>query len=84
MPFSFNTVQGVVNGVIDLLLQDKDGTVWVVDYKTDQVTGGQEAQAAQKYRLQLDMYTQAAQKLYPQAHIAAAVVFVRTSTLIKL
>ncbi|MBO7238801.1 MAG: ATP-binding domain-containing protein, partial [Elusimicrobiaceae bacterium] len=84
MPFSLKTAQGVVSGVMDLLARDEQGTVWVLDYKTDQVTPGTEKQAAQKYAPQLAVYLQAAQKLYPAARVQTAVVFVRTSTLIKL
>lgn len=83
-PFSIQTANGVVSGVIDLLLRDKTGTVWVVDYKTDQVPPGQEPQAAQKYAAQLAVYEQAAQKLYPSARVQTAVLFVRSAVLIKL
>ncbi len=84
LPFSCQAEQGLVSGVIDLLLQDSNATVWVVDYKTDQVAPGTEQQAAQKYAAQLAVYMQAARRLYPSAILQAAVVFVRTSTLILM
>lgn len=84
MPFSLYTADGVVSGVIDALTRDSDGTVWVLDYKTDRVAPGQETQAAQKYRQQLSIYVQAAQKLYPGQQVRGAVVFVRGGVLVAL
>ena len=84
LPFSLNTSQGVVSGVIDLLLQDKNGDFWVIDYKTDQVIVGQEKQVAQKYAPQLAVYVLAAQKLYPSAQVRAAVVFIRNGVWVEL
>lgn len=84
MPFSLQTEDGVLSGVMDLLLQDKDGGVWVIDYKTDQVAPGAEKEAAQKYRPQLLAYTRAARALYPSARVKGAVVFLRTRQIIEL
>ncbi len=84
MPFSLQTPQGVLSGVMDLLLQDKAGTVWVIDYKTDRVNPGEETLAAQKYQPQLESYIRAARALYPQAQIKGCVVFVRTGTLVEV
>lgn len=84
MPFSLDTPQGIVSGVIDLLLQDKDDTVWVIDYKTDQVVPGQEQLAAQKYTGQLSVYVQVVHKIYPFSPIQSAVVFVRNAVMVCL
>ena len=84
MPFALSYEKGLVNGVIDLLAQDKDGTVWVLDYKTDQVKAGEEEESAQKYTAQLKVYTQAAQQIYPSGKVKSAIVFVRNGLLIEL
>ena len=84
LPFSLYTPQGIVNGIIDLLLRDKDGTVWVIDYKTDHILAGTEAEAAKKYTAQLGVYTQAVERLYPDASVQSAIAFVRTGTLVRL
>ena len=84
MPFSLNTPQGVVSGVIDLLAKDKEGTIWVFDYKTDQVKAGEKEESAQKYAAQLGIYTQAMQQIYPSSKVQSAVVFMRTATLVQL
>ena len=83
-PFACQTEQGVISGVIDLLLKDGQGTIWVVDYKTDQVRAGAETQAAQKYNAQLQIYARAAQQLYPAARVQPAIAFVRTGALVQL
>lgn len=77
LPFSLDTEQGVMSGIVDFLGQDKSGTVWVLDYKTDEVTHGQEPAAAQKYWPQLEVYMQAARRLYPQKTVKGAIVFIR-------
>ncbi|WP_458401856.1 UvrD-helicase domain-containing protein [Candidatus Avelusimicrobium sp.] len=78
MPFTQRTKDGLINGVIDLLLQDEKGTLWVVDYKTDMISLGEEARQAQKYVPQINAYRQAVQQLYPQTEIKAGIVFLRT------
>ena len=84
LPFSFSGAQGIVNGTMDLLLQGADGTVWVVDYKTDQLSAGEEIIAAQKYIPQLKVYVYAAEKLYPHTPVKAAVIFTRTAAWVPL
>ena len=84
MPFSLYTGEGVINGVMDVLAQDGKGDIWVFDYKTDHVANGEEAQAARKYKAQLAIYKQVAQKLYPSSKVKSAVVFVRSGTQIAV
>ena len=82
IPFSRQTPQGVVSGVMDLLLRDTDGTVWVVDFKTDRTDDP--AQLAEKYRPQLQAYVQAARQMYPQNTVRGAAVLVRAGRLAEL
>lgn len=84
MPFSLKTPEGVVSGVMDLLLEDEDGTIWVADYKTDALAPGAAEQAAQKYRPQLQTYARAARALYPRARVKACIVFLRTRELAEV
>ena len=67
---------------MDLLLRDTDGTVWVVDFKTDRTDDP--AQLAEKYRPQLQAYVQAAQQMYPQNTVRGAAVLVRAGRLAEL
>ena len=80
MPFSFLTPEGEVeSGVMDAVLEEADGSVWVLDYKTDRVKPGEEAALLQdKYRLQLGVYRQAAQKLFAGKKVRCSAVFLRT------
>ena len=84
MPFTHRTPNGLVNGIIDLLLQDENGSLWVVDYKTDMISLGEEEQQAKKYSVQINAYKQALQHLYPQKEIKAAIVFLRTQRMAVL
>ncbi len=84
MPFARQMPEGILRGVIDLLLQDCDGTIWVIDYKTDQINPAQISQTAQKYASQLSAYKQAVQLLYPEQKIKSAVVFVRLNEMAEL
>ena len=80
MPFSFVTEQGAVeSGVMDIVLERADGSIWVADYKTDRIAPGQEAAVLEeKYRAQLGVYRKAAQRLFPDKKVRCSAVFVRT------
>ncbi len=86
MPFSVPLQTGEIqSGVIDALLQRADGSLWVVDYKTDQVTPGEEAALVdKKYRLQLNAYAHAAKQLFPGKTVRCSAVFVRTFAAVDL
>ena len=84
MPFARQLPEGVLRGVMDLLVQDADGTLWVIDYKTDQVTAQNAPQTAQKYASQVSAYQQAVQLLYPHQKVRSAIVFVRISEMVEL
>jgi ATP-dependent helicase/nuclease subunit A len=49
----------IIQGIIDLLIQTRDGLV-VVDFKTDHISGEQSAQCAELYKPQLKLYARAA------------------------
>lgn len=59
----------IVQGVIDLVLEDEDGLV-LIDYKTDAITGRYPSFEAAKpvllnrYRVQLDLYEQAIEHIW--------------------
>ena len=80
MPFSFLAADNhIESGVIDAVLEQADGSIWILDYKTDQVKPGKEADwLNQKYRHQLSVYLQAGQKLFPERKVRCSAVFLRT------
>ena len=49
----------LLQGVVDCWFVEEDGTVTVVDFKTDRVAGDGVERRAEQYRPQLDAYTQA-------------------------
>ena len=67
----------LVNGVIDLLLFEKD-SMTVIDFKTDNVKPGMAQEAAQKHKLQLEIYAQAAGEVFDLPVKERIVFFLRT------
>jgi ATP-dependent helicase/nuclease subunit A len=53
----------LMNGVIDLLIFEDDGLT-IVDFKTDSILPGSEEKAAERHRLQLEIYASAAEKIF--------------------
>ncbi|MDE6281363.1 MAG: PD-(D/E)XK nuclease family protein, partial [Oscillospiraceae bacterium] len=49
----------LLQGVVDCWFAEEDGTVTVVDFKTDRVSENTVARRAEEYRPQLDAYTRA-------------------------
>jgi ATP-dependent exoDNAse (exonuclease V) beta subunit len=86
MPFVVLTANHTLQrGIIDAVFECPDGTLWVVDYKTDQVKPGQEASLfAQKYAAQLTAYREAARKIFPGKKIRVSSIFLRTFAAIDL
>ena len=78
MPFSFvNEKAGISSGVMDGVLERTDGSIWVVDYKTDKIPPAGTQSLVEKYRPQLAVYKSAAQKLFPNKEVVCSAVFVR-------
>ena len=86
MPFSRVLADGTTqNGVMDAVLQTPAGEIWVLDYKTDRVSSGQEeALVEAKYHAQLDSYQTAARQIFPQQRVRCFAVFVRTFAAVEL
>ena len=85
MPFSFVQENGgVTSGVIDLLVKRADETIWALDYKTDRICPNGEGKILEKYRPQLTVYSQAAQKLFPAKKVVCSVVLLRTFAALDL
>ncbi len=51
----------LVQGIIDAYFEEEDGTISILDYKTDRVSGGRVL--AERYRAQLDYYALALERL---------------------
>ncbi|CAG7639370.1 ATP-dependent helicase/nuclease subunit A [Paenibacillus solanacearum] len=53
----------MLQGVIDCLIEEEEGLV-LLDYKTDRLKGGSPAKIAEGYRLQLDLYGKAVERIW--------------------
>ena len=86
MPFALTLAdQTVQNGIMDAVFEQPDGTLWVVDYKTDHVSSGKEVELfSRKYRAQLAVYKQAAKQIFTGKTVRASVIFVRTFAVVDL
>jgi ATP-dependent helicase/nuclease subunit A len=65
----------VVEGYVDLMFQDEDGSLVIVDYKTDRTTG-----AAEQYELQLGAYIAAVREATRLEVSAAVLVYSRRAS----
>ena len=74
MPF---TLAGGESGVMDAVLRRADGTVWVVDFKTDRAPAGGADKLLDKYRPQLEVYKRAAEKIFAGERVICSAVFLR-------
>lgn len=63
LPFMLKTDDGVIDGVIDLLFQDRDGNWKLVDWKTEWVDDARLVEANQEYSLQLEYYARAVEEI---------------------
>ncbi len=86
MPFTLAQADGTIqNGIIDVVLETPSRDIWVLDYKTDQVTSGQEPSLFnQKYRPQLEIYQAAARHIFPGKKVRCSAVFIRTFAAVEL
>lgn len=77
MPFTLAAEDGVKSGIMDAVLRRADGTVWVVDFKTDRAQSGEENKLLEKYRPQLEVYKRAAEKIFAGERVICSAVFLR-------
>ncbi len=77
MPFTVTQQQRTVSGTMDVVLEQTDGSIWVIDYKTDVVGPLGIRALVEKYRPQLEVYKQAAQQIFPNKTVRMSAVFVR-------
>jgi ATP-dependent helicase/nuclease subunit A len=65
-----------MEGRIDLLYE-KDGQVWVADYKTDRVTESEMADRVESYRPQARIYTEAVRQALGRTTAGFTLIFLR-------
>ncbi len=67
----------LMNGVIDLLLFGPDGLT-ILDFKTDSINSGEESRAAERHRLQVEIYAAAAERIFGKPVKEKVVFFLNT------
>lgn len=73
----------IMEGVIDLVYE-RDGLLYLADYKTDRVANDELQQAAENYRQQAEIYTAAAQQSLRRPVAAFKVIFLRAGQAAEL
>lgn len=57
-----NDEEVLVQGIVDLFFENKDGKIILVDYKTDFIKVGEEENLIKKYKIQLELYKKAVEE----------------------
>ncbi|MBN2843942.1 MAG: UvrD-helicase domain-containing protein, partial [Sedimentisphaerales bacterium] len=78
-----NNDKVVVRGIIDLLYWNGNAFE-VIDFKTDNVTGGDIQKRAEKYRFQLEFYRRAVREITGKAVVASGLYFLKPKVLVDL
>ena len=73
----------IMEGVIDLIYE-KNGLLYLADYKTDRLAKNELNQAADRYRQQAEIYTQAALQSLRREVAAFKVIFLRAGEAIEI
>ncbi|WP_018133200.1 UvrD-helicase domain-containing protein [Effusibacillus pohliae] len=74
-PFYLKIGPTMLHGFIDLILPEADGSLTVVDFKTNEIRGGEQiAELAKSYEVQLQLYALAARSVF-QKPVKRALLF---------
>jgi ATP-dependent helicase/nuclease subunit A len=83
IPFLISWEGQIMEGVIDLIYE-KDGMLYVADYKTDRVRKEDLRQAAEAYRYQARIYPEAIRRSLQREVVATRFIFLRTGEEIEM
>ena len=73
----------LLQGVVDCMYETADGIV-IVDFKTDRVRPGQEAERAARYRPQLEAYRRAVQEVFGRPVCGCVLFFLHTGQTVRI
>lgn len=82
VPFMYRTEKRVIYGVIDALIQQRDGTWLLVDYKTTRA--GNLPDHARRYYLQIGVYAAAARQFLNVDDVRVYIHYIRSGTTISV
>jgi ATP-dependent helicase/nuclease subunit A len=83
MPWKSNVRGEIMEGVIDVIYE-KNGLLYLVDYKTDRLERRQLTQAAERYRQQAEIYCTAARRALGRDVAAFKLIFLRLGAAVEL
>jgi ATP-dependent helicase/nuclease subunit A len=81
IPFLFRWEGQILEGVIDLLYE-KQGELYIADYKTDKTDGKDPARIAESYRHPIRIYTEAVRRSLHREPAGFHLIFLRTGEMI--
>lgn len=84
IPFSMYENGVLINGVIDALFTNKQGQLFIVDFKTDKIEDKDLKAYSLKYERQLDMYEQAVKKMFKNKEIKKALAYLSQDLLFEI
>ena len=73
----------IMEGVIDLIYE-KNGLLYLADYKTDRITKDQLAEGAERYRRQAEIYSRAVKQSLGRELAAFKIIFLRLGEAVEL
>ena len=73
----------IMEGVIDLIYE-KNGLLYLADYKTDRIARHELSQSTERYRLQVEIYSQAVRQSLRREPAAFKVIFLRLGEAVEL
>ena len=82
MPWS-GLPPAIMEGRIDLLYE-KDGGLWVADYKTDRITEAEVVGRMETYRPQAEAYTKAVRHAFGRTPAGFKLIFLRLGTSVQV
>lgn len=83
VPVLFSLSGRTVHGIIDRVLLRQD-EVWIIDYKTHRIGPGATGALAAHYGEQMALYTEAAQRLWPERRVRSFILFTAPRVLEEL
>jgi ATP-dependent helicase/nuclease subunit A len=73
----------IMEGIIDLIYE-KNGLLYLADYKTDRIAGAELSQGVERYRPQAEIYLQAVEQSLGRSAAAFKVIFLRLGKAVEL
>ena len=84
IPFSMYEDGVLVNGVIDALFKNKEGTLFIVDFKTDKIKSEDLKTYSLKYAKQLALYRRAAEKIFKNKEVKTLLAYLSQDLLFEI